>query len=52
MSYVNHVTNKSKKTGDIEYEHMACIDIYIVEDGKWKIEAAFPMDYRLEVPTQ
>ena len=52
MSYVNHVTNKSKKTGNIEYEHMSWIDIYILEDGKWKIEAAFPIDYRLEIPAK
>ena len=52
MSYVNHVTNKNQKTGDIEYEHMTWVDIYVLEDGKWKIGAALPIDYRLEIPTK
>lgn len=52
MSYVNHVTNKNQKTGDIEYEHMTWVDIYVLEDGKWKIGAGYPIDYRLEIPTK
>lgn len=52
LSYINHVTNKNQKTGDIEIEHMTWVDIYILEDGKWKIGAALPIDYRLEVPAK
>ena len=51
LSYVNHITNKSQKTGDIEYEHITWVDMYVLEDGKWKIGAAHSIDYRLEIPT-
>lgn len=44
LSYVNHITNKSLKTGDIEYEHITWVDIYVVEKGKWKIDAAHAID--------
>jgi len=50
LSYINHITNKSLKTGNIEYEHITWVDIYIMEEGKWKIGAAHAIDYRLEVP--
>lgn len=50
LSYVNHVTNKNDNTGAIEYEHISWVDIYVIEDGVWKIGAAHSIDYRLEVP--
>lgn len=50
LSYVNHITNKNVNTGAIEYEHISWVDIYIIEEGKWKISAAHSIDYRLEVP--
>jgi len=50
LSYVNHITNKNVNTGAIEYEHISWTDIYIIEDGKWKIGAAHAIDYRLELP--
>jgi hypothetical protein len=49
LSYVNHITNKNSNTGAIEYEHISWVDIYILEDGKWKIRSAHSIDYRLEV---
>lgn len=49
LSYVNHITNKNSNTGAIEYEHISWVDIYILEDGKWKIRSAHSLDYRLEV---
>lgn len=50
LSYVNHITNKNVNTGAIEYEHISWVDIYIIEEGRWKIGAAHAIDYRLEVP--
>jgi Domain of unknown function (DUF4440) len=50
LSYVNHITNKNVNTGAIEYEHISWVDIYVIEDGKWKIGAAHSIDYRLELP--
>lgn len=50
LSYVNHITNKNVSTGAIEYEHISWADIYILEEGKWKIGAAHAIDYRLELP--
>ncbi|MEZ5068051.1 MAG: hypothetical protein R2847_05970 [Bacteroidia bacterium] len=49
LSYVNHITNKNVNTGAIEYEHISWVDIYIIEEGRWKIGAAHAIDYRLEV---
>lgn len=50
LSYVNHVTNKNVNTGAIEYERISWVDIYVIEDSKWKIGAAHSIDYRLELP--
>jgi hypothetical protein len=50
LSYVNHITNRQVYTGAIEYEHISWVDIYVRENGKWKIGAAHSIDYRLEVP--
>lgn len=50
LSYVNDVTNKNVNTGEIEYEHISWVDVYVIEDGKWKIGAAHSIDYRLELP--
>lgn len=50
LSYVNHITNKNVNTGAIEYEHISWVDIYVIEDGKWKIGAAHSIDYRIEIP--
>ncbi len=50
LSYVNRITNKNAKTGAVEYEHISWVDIYVIEDGKWKIGAAHSIDYRLEIP--
>ncbi|MDZ4792868.1 MAG: nuclear transport factor 2 family protein [Bacteroidota bacterium] len=52
LSYLNHITNKNVNTAAIEYEHISWVDIYVIEDGKWKIEAAHAIDYRLELPEQ
>lgn len=48
LSYVNRITNKNVNTDAVEYEYISWVDIYIVEDGKWKIGAAHAIDYRLE----
>lgn len=50
LSYVNQITNKNVNTGTIEYEHISWVDIFVIEDGKWKIGAAHSIDYRLELP--
>ena len=50
LSYVNQITNKNINTGAIEYEHISWVDIYVIENGKWKIGAAHSIDYRLELP--
>ena len=50
LSYVNHITNKNVNTGAIEYEHISWVDIYVIEDGKWKIGATHSIDYQLELP--
>jgi len=50
LSYVNQITNKNDNTGAIEHEHISWVDIYVIEDGKWKIGAAHSIDYRLELP--
>lgn len=50
LSYVNRITNKNVYTGAIEYEYISWVDIYVIEDGKWKIGAAHSIDYRLELP--
>ncbi len=50
LSYVNHITNRNVNTGAIEYEYVSWVDIYVIEDGKWKIEAAHSIDHRLELP--
>jgi len=52
LSYVNQITNKNTITGAIEYEHISWVDIYVIEDGKWKIGAAHSIDYRLELSEQ
>lgn len=41
---------QKRKHGAVEYEHISWVDIYIIEDGKWKIGAAHSFDYRLELP--
>ena len=50
LSYVNQITNKNDNTGAIEHEHISWVDIYVIEDGKWKIGASHSIDYRLELP--
>ena len=50
LSYMNLITNKNVNTGAIEYEHISWVDIYVIEDGKWKIGAVHSIDYRLEFP--
>jgi hypothetical protein len=50
LSYVNHITNMNIRTGATEFEHISWVDIYVLEDGAWKIEAAHSIDYRLETP--
>ncbi len=47
LSYKNHVTNKSQKTNKIENEEITWVDIYVKEDGEWKIGASHSIDYRL-----
>ena len=52
LSYVNHITNKNLKTGNIEYEHITWVDVYVLEEGSWKIGTAHVIDYRLDLPAK
>ncbi len=49
LSYKNHITNKNTKTEAIEFEHISWVDIFVLENGKWKIGGAHAIDYRLEL---
>lgn len=48
LTYKNRVTNKHIKTGEIEYEKIAWMDIFEQENGRWKIAAAHAIDYNIE----
>ena len=48
LTYRNRVTNENIYTKEIEIESISWADIYVKEAGKWKIDAAHTVDFRLE----
>lgn len=48
LSYRNEVTNENINTHLIEMEYISWADVYIKEEGKWKISTAHVIDFRME----
>ncbi len=48
LSYRNHIRNENSVTKAIEIEHITWVDIYVKENGRWKIGAAHSIDYRFD----
>ncbi len=48
LTYRNQVTNENIHTKEVEIEHISWADIYVMEEGKWKIGATHTVDLRLE----
>ncbi len=48
LTYRNQVTNENVKTNEIEIEYISWADIYVKEQGKWKIGASHTIDVRIE----
>ncbi|RYD73083.1 MAG: nuclear transport factor 2 family protein [Sphingobacteriales bacterium] len=48
LSYKNQVTNHNVKTNEVEKEHISWADIYVKENGKWKIGASHTVDVQIE----
>lgn len=48
VTYLNHVHNTHTGSGEIEIEHISWADIYVKEDGHWKLETAHSIEYRVE----
>jgi hypothetical protein len=48
LTYKNEVTNENINTKAIETEYISWADIYVLENGKWKIGASHTIDFRLE----
>jgi hypothetical protein len=49
LSYKNHVRNENTITKEVELEHISWVDIYILENRKWKLGAAHSIDYQVEI---
>jgi ketosteroid isomerase-like protein len=48
LTYRNQVKNENINTNAVEIEYMSWADVYNKEEGKWKIDAAHVVDYRVE----
>ena len=48
LTYQNTVTNEHATTKTIEREYISWADMYAKENGKWKIDAAHVIDFRME----
>ncbi len=48
LSYRNRVTNENTETGATEIEYISWVDVYVQEDGQWKIGSAHVVDFRME----
>lgn len=48
LTYRNRVTNENTSTKAVEIEYISWADIYRKEKGKWKINAAHVVDFRME----
>lgn len=48
LSYRNRVTNENTETGATEIEYIDWVDVYVQENGQWKIGSAHVVDFRME----
>jgi hypothetical protein len=48
LTYRNQVTNENTKTKEIEVEHISWADMYVLENGIWKIGASHTIDVKIQ----
>ncbi|GAB2766725.1 hypothetical protein GCM10027275_05940 [Rhabdobacter roseus] len=48
LSYQNRVTNENLLTKAVEIERISWGDMYVKEDGTWKLSTAHVIDYQIE----
>lgn len=48
LSYTNRVKNRQTSTGTIEVEEMSWVDVFVQENGRWKIASTHTISYRID----